>query len=98
VRATFCGDVQRRNASPVIVRRARAEGHKLRDAFGSPKRGVVDPFDWKRPGYDELCRRVLGAVAPGKTVLLHAGVRDTVEALPYILQSLRKRGLVLEKT
>lgn len=96
VRAVFCGNTQRRNFSPAIVRRALRDGHVLRDAFGTPKRDVIDPFDWKRPGRDELCRRVLCAAAPGKTVLLHAGVRDTTEALFYILQALRKRGLHLE--
>jgi peptidoglycan/xylan/chitin deacetylase (PgdA/CDA1 family) len=40
---------------------------------------------------------VLCAAAPGKTILLHAGVPDTVEALPDILKALRKRGLKLEK-
>lgn len=92
VRATFCGDIARRRASPAIVRRARMAGHIMREAFGAPPHGIVDPFDWKRPGQDEMCRRVLGAVAPGKTILLHAGVRETVEALPNLLPSLLKRG------
>lgn len=92
IRATFCGDIKRRRSSPAIVRRARMEGHILRESFGAPPRGIVDPFDWKRPGEDEMCRRVLCAVAPGKTVLLHAGVRETVEALPNLLNSLIKRG------
>jgi hypothetical protein len=93
IRATFCGDKSRQKASPALVRRALAEGHRVRDAFGTP-RGVVDPFDWKRPGRDELQRRVLDAAAPGKTILLHAGIAETVESLPFMLSSLSRRGLL----
>jgi peptidoglycan/xylan/chitin deacetylase (PgdA/CDA1 family) len=94
VRATLCGDAARRRASPIIVQRAKAEGHTLGAAFGTPSRDVVDPFDWKRPGGEELCRRVLCAAAPGKRILLHAGVRDTIEALPTMIAMLRERGLL----
>lgn len=97
IRALFCGDKARRAASPLVVRRAVAEGHTIRDAFGTPPRGVVDPFDWKRPGRDELQRRVLDAAAPGKTILLHAGIADTVESLPLLLKSLSNRGLMAGK-
>jgi hypothetical protein len=94
IRATLCGDPARRLASPAIVKRARAEGHTLRAAFGTPSRDVVDPFDWKRPGGEELRRRVLCAAAPGKSILLHVGVRDTIEALPTLIVMLRQRGLL----
>lgn len=92
LRATFCGSIKRRQSSPTITRRARQEGHMVQGAFGAAPRGVVDPFDWKRPGEEEMCRRVLCAVAPGKTILLHAGVRETVQALPGLLRSLIQRG------
>ena len=94
VKAILCGAASRRHNSPAIVRRAKAEGHELRAPFGNATRGVVDAFDWKRPGRDELMRRVLGGAAPAKTVLLHAGVSETLEALPALLSSLRKRGLI----
>jgi hypothetical protein len=98
VRVTFQGDTARQRASPVIMRRALAEGHLVRGNLSASRRGVVDPFDWKRPGHDELRRRVLWGAAPGKTILLHAGVPGTVEALEDILNALRQRGLRLEKT
>lgn len=93
VKATVCGSNARRAASPAIVSRARREGHTLSSPFLETGRAVVDPFDRKRPGRDELLRRVLGAASPGKTVLLHAGVRETVEALPDLLDGLRRAGL-----
>jgi len=94
VRATLCGSSARRGASPAIVRRARNEGHELRAPFGNSSRGVLDPFDWKRPTRDELCRRILNGAAPGKTLLLHAGASETLDALPEILASLKRRGLI----
>ncbi len=94
VKATLCGSEERRQNSPAITRRARAEGHELKAPFGNATRGVVDAFDWKRPGRDELLRRVLNGAAPGKTVLLHAGVGETLDALPTLLGSLHRRGLI----
>ena len=57
---------------------------------------VDDPYDYTRPGVDELARRVLAGARPGAVVQLHAGVEDTVRALPKILKSLRSRGYVFE--
>ncbi len=93
VKAMLCGSPSRRAGSPAITARARREGHELKPPFSAKGRGIVDPFDWKRPGNDELLRRVSGAAAPGKTVLLHAGVRETVEALPAMLDALQRAGL-----
>jgi peptidoglycan/xylan/chitin deacetylase (PgdA/CDA1 family) len=39
---------------------------------------------------------VLLAAKPGCVVLLHAGVSETIEALPAIVRSLRERGMVFE--
>ncbi|BCM91405.1 hypothetical protein IAD21_03277 [Abditibacteriota bacterium] len=94
VKAILCGSNQRRQNSPAITRRAKAEGHELKAPFGNATKGVVDAFDWKRPGRDELMRRVLNGAAPGKIVLLHAGVNETLEALPALLDSLHRRGLL----
>lgn len=93
IKATLCGSPQRRASSPAIALRAQSEGHELKAPFGDSGRRVVDPIDWKRPGRDELLRRVSGAAAPGKTVLLHAGVRETLEALPAMLDALQRAGL-----
>lgn len=96
IKAILCGSAGRRAASPAIVRRARSEGHELRSPFNANQRGVVDPFDWKRPGHDELLRRVLNAAEPGKTILLHAGASETVEALPELIAGLERAGLKLD--
>ena len=57
---------------------------------------VDDPYDYTRPGADELVRRVLTGAKPNAVVQLHAGVEDTVEALPAILRNLRKRGYTFD--
>jgi len=57
---------------------------------------AVDPYDYTRPGSRELLRRVLSAVRPGCEIQLHAGVSDTIEALPEIVRQLRSRGYRLE--
>ncbi|MGC8762227.1 MAG: polysaccharide deacetylase family protein [Acidobacteriota bacterium] len=60
----------------------------------------VMPKDWTAPGMPAIVQRVLNAVRPGDIILLHDGVnavggdrRETVEALPYILDGLQARGL-----
>ena len=52
----------------------------------------MDPYDYTRPGKEELRRRILLAAKPGCIVLLHAGVSDTIDVLPGIIASLRERG------
>ena len=59
----------------------------------------VDPRDYAHPGAEEITRRVLEAAHPGAIVLLHDGSpdgeqsrRQTVEALPAILEGLHGRG------
>jgi len=53
---------------------------------------VTDPYDFKRPGTAELMRRISSAVRLGSEIQLHAGVRETVDALPEIIKRLRARG------
>ncbi|HVT13541.1 MAG TPA: polysaccharide deacetylase family protein [Fimbriimonadaceae bacterium] len=57
---------------------------------------VVDPYDFQRPGKDELIRRISGTVRPGAVIQLHAGVQETVAALPDIIAKLRQRGFIFE--
>lgn len=72
----------------------RAPGHEaITGRAGSFKLPVVDPYDYQRPGPDELARRVLTHLQPGCVIQLHAGVADTVAALPAIIRQARKRGL-----
>ena len=93
LKISFYGDPARLKNSPAIVARARREGHQIRGVFPSNAKNVVDPFDFKSPGENEILRRVTGAVSPSKTLLLRAGVRQTILVLPRLLNSLQARGL-----
>lgn len=53
---------------------------------------VVDPYDYTRPGKEELRRRILLAAKPGCVVLLHAGVSETIDVIPEVISALRQRG------
>lgn len=60
----------------------------------------VAGFDWKRRGADRIARDVLRNSRAGSIVLLHDGDsegrqdrRETVAALPLIIEGLRTRGL-----
>ncbi|MCL4765160.1 MAG: glycosyltransferase [Hyphomicrobiaceae bacterium] len=60
----------------------------------------IDPFDWERPGTQEIVRRTLDYATGqrGNVVLLHDGGGDrsqTVEALPQLIDELRARGFRL---
>lgn len=79
----------------VTPRLYRAPGHEeceIISGGGFSGGPIVDPYDYTRPGNDELKRRILLAAKPGCVVLLHAGVSDTIEALPDVIRSLRQRG------
>ena len=58
----------------------------------------VDSRDWARPGSERIAATVLEAAGPGSVVLLHEGGgdrRQTVRALPAIIEGLLERGLEL---
>jgi peptidoglycan/xylan/chitin deacetylase (PgdA/CDA1 family) len=75
---------------PVVVAAARARG--LRTIVWT-----VDPDDWRRGTTpDQIVQRVLQQTRPGSIVLLHDGGGDrsaTVEALPRIIDGLKRRHL-----
>jgi peptidoglycan/xylan/chitin deacetylase (PgdA/CDA1 family) len=75
---------------PVVVSAARARG--LRTIVWT-----VDPDDWRRgTTADQIVQRVLQRAKPGSIVLLHDGGGDrsaTVEALPHIIDGLKRRHL-----
>jgi len=52
----------------------------------------VDPFDWKRPGPNVVCSRILSATTAGSIVLAHDLHRQTVDAMPATLDGLLQRG------
>jgi peptidoglycan/xylan/chitin deacetylase (PgdA/CDA1 family) len=53
----------------------------------------VDPQDWRRPGASVIVSKVLGAIGPGDIVVMHVQAQ-TADALPSILDGLRRRGLI----
>jgi peptidoglycan/xylan/chitin deacetylase (PgdA/CDA1 family) len=59
----------------------------------APRRPVVNPYDYLRPGRAELSRRILSATRPGAILQLHAGVAETRDILPDLIRSLRRRYL-----
>ena len=52
----------------------------------------VNSADYTGRPTEEIVRLVLRSVKPGAVVLMHSGVRNTVEALPAIIEGLRAKG------
>ena len=53
----------------------------------------VDPRDWEEPPPEKIVKKVMEQVQPGSMILLHEGYRNTLTALPEIIQGLQARGL-----
>jgi peptidoglycan-N-acetylglucosamine deacetylase len=59
---------------------------------------TVDTNDFARPGVKKIISNALAGARPGAIILMHdaGGIRtQTVEALPTIIEALRKRGYTL---
>jgi peptidoglycan/xylan/chitin deacetylase (PgdA/CDA1 family) len=54
---------------------------------------TINPYDYSRPGKAELLRRILNALGPGSMIQLHAGVDETVQILPELIDEAKKRHL-----
>ncbi len=52
----------------------------------------VDPSDWMSPGRETIWRRVAAGLQPGAVILLHDTGRDTLRALPLIIDMIQARG------
>ncbi|MEN8237490.1 MAG: polysaccharide deacetylase family protein [Pseudomonadota bacterium] len=52
----------------------------------------LDSKDWKRPNPETLKQRVLDRTQPGEVILLHDIHRNTLKALPGIIDGLQTRG------
>jgi peptidoglycan/xylan/chitin deacetylase (PgdA/CDA1 family) len=76
---------------PGLVRRAGKESIERFDG-GRIDAAAVDPYDYLRPGVKELLRRVLSNLRPGCEIQLHAGVSDTLLALPDLVAGIRRQG------
>jgi len=79
---------------PVLYRPPGSEELISLDNTTMPKLPVVNPYDYTRPGKNELKRRILMAVKPNCVILLHAGVQETIDILPDIITSLKQQGYV----
>ena len=64
----------------------------MREAGFTTIQWDVDSLDWKNPGADAICTRVLERVKPGSIVLFHNAASQTPQALPRILETLISRG------
>ncbi len=70
----------------------------LRGGSGRRRGAAYRPVDQQSRDYSdsltapELTRKVLAKAAPGDILLLHVGVRPTIEALPGIIDGYRKKG------
>lgn len=51
-----------------------------------------DPGDYASPGVEVIKERVLGSAKNGGIILIHDGVQQTIDALPYILRVLKEKG------
>lgn len=54
----------------------------------------TDSLDWKNPGIEAIINRVLTRAHPGDIILMHASdtCKQTVQALPSIIQGLQEKG------
>lgn len=52
----------------------------------------IDSLDWKDPSADEIVSRIDKKLCPGSIILLHNGAKNTPEALPKLIQSIRDKG------
>ncbi|MFI7387136.1 polysaccharide deacetylase family protein [Streptomyces sp. NPDC049813] len=74
-------------ATPLVVRLAQRAGYPHVLSYD------VDSLDHTSPGPDAVVATVSAAVRPGSVVSMHFGYRDTLAALPPLLDHLDRRGL-----
>ena len=51
---------------------------------------TTNPYDYSRPGQNEITRRILNHIRKDGVILLHSGVDQTVRALPKVIRNLRR--------
>ena len=52
----------------------------------------VDPLDWRRPGPNVVCNRIIKNTRAGSIVLAHDIHPGTIEAMPCVLNQLEAKG------
>ncbi len=55
----------------------------------------VDSIDWKDPEKEKIISRVTDKVTNGSIILFHTGKRNTLEAMPSVIEELQKEGYSL---
>ncbi len=70
-----------------------AEDRRIGDFHSGPIIGWnVDAYDWKGKNPEKLTKNIIAQTKSGSIILLHDIKRDTVEALPLIIDGLEARG------
>ena len=52
----------------------------------------VDSLDWKDPTPDDMVKRIKSKIKPGSIILMHNGAKNTPEALPKIIDTIKGEG------
>lgn len=52
----------------------------------------VDSLDWKNPSADDMVKRIKTKIKPGSIILMHNGAKNTPEALPKIIDTIKSEG------
>ena len=52
----------------------------------------VDSLDWKDPTPDDMVKRIKSKIKPGSIILMHNGAKNTPEALPRIIDTIKAEG------
>jgi peptidoglycan/xylan/chitin deacetylase (PgdA/CDA1 family) len=52
----------------------------------------VDPLDWRRPGPNVVCNRIVKNARAGSIILAHDIHPGTIEAMPCVLKQLEEKG------
>ncbi len=52
----------------------------------------IDSLDWKDPSPQDMVQRIEQKLCPGSIILLHNGAKNTPEALPIIIESIKAQG------
>lgn len=52
----------------------------------------IDSLDWMDPTADEIVKRIGDNLVPGSIILLHNGATNTPEALPAVIEEIKRQG------
>lgn len=52
----------------------------------------IDSLDWKDPTPDDMVKRIKSKIKPGSIILMHNGAKNTPEALPKIIDTIKAEG------